>query len=185
MVMGPVEREELEEPIQPMAPVEPMVVREPVVVMEAVEPMGPVVLVEPVEPMEFMAEALAAMVNNNNDRMMPIGSGRTLVPQRKFRKVKWTSYTVATRTLLVAVFPRRVLATHSLSGKKSPAFLNKPPKDCLNEQIVDDVILEVLSRFKVTKSMVRKVITTKCADECKMLRTRAKRRPVNNENIPP
>lgn len=38
---------------------------------------------------------------------IPIGSGKTLVPRDKFRRIKWTSYTVATRGLLLAVFPRR------------------------------------------------------------------------------
>ncbi|XP_049875754.1 uncharacterized protein LOC126373609 isoform X2 [Pectinophora gossypiella] len=118
------------------------------------------------------------------DEWMPIGTGQTLIHRDQYRKVNWKSYTIATRTLLLAVFPRRILATHSLTGKKSPAFLDKPAKMCLDPKIVTDVIIEICDRFKVKENLVRSIITTKCADECKMLKTRQKRKTLPAKQQP-
>ncbi|XP_045500768.1 uncharacterized protein LOC123698227 [Colias croceus] len=132
---------------------------------------------------------------NSKEEWIPIGSGKTLIHKDKYRKVNWKSYTIATRTLLLATFPRRILATHSLTGKRSPAFQNKPAKMCLDPKIVSDVIIEITSRFKVKENLVRSIITTKCADECKMykMRLKTKGRPkdklshessTDQENVP-
>lgn len=51
-----------------------------------------------------------------------IGSGKTEVDRQVYTQINWSSYAGATRKLLMAVFPRDVLATHSLTGKPSPAF---------------------------------------------------------------
>ncbi|XP_028175024.1 uncharacterized protein LOC114363492 isoform X2 [Ostrinia furnacalis] len=92
-----------------------------------------------------------------DDSLVPIGSGKTLLPKDKFRKIKWQSYTVATRGLLLAAFSRKVLATHSLTGKKSPAFLHKPAKMLLDPKKVSDIVIEVVDRFDVKENMVRLV----------------------------
>ncbi|CAH0400956.1 unnamed protein product [Chilo suppressalis] len=73
---------------------------------------------------------------------------------------------------------RRVLATHSLTGKASPAFPNKPAKEKLDPRLVQDIVQTVMDKCGVTESQVRTVITTKCADECKMSRARS----LNNRN---
>ncbi|CAH2043920.1 unnamed protein product, partial [Iphiclides podalirius] len=112
----------------------------------------------------------------DEEEWIPIGSGKTLIHKDKYRKVNWRSYTIATRTLLLATFPRRILATHSLTGKRSPAFQDKPAKMCLDPKIVSDVIIEITSRFKVKENLVRSIITTKCADECKMYKLRLKQK---------
>ncbi|KAF9418874.1 hypothetical protein HW555_004394 [Spodoptera exigua] len=116
-----------------------------------------------------------------------IGTGQTMVHKDKYNKVNWKSYTVATRSLLLATFSRRILATHSLTGKKSPAFQNKPAKMCLDPKIVTDVVYEITEKFGVPESLVRTIITTKCADEAKMLKMRQNKMKAgeNNENIPP
>ncbi|XP_013148133.1 PREDICTED: uncharacterized protein LOC106110775 [Papilio polytes] len=137
--------------------------------------------------------ARADVRNNTTDNIteeewMPIGSGKTLIHKDKYKKVNWKSYTIATRTLLLATFPRRILATHSLTGKRSPAFQNKPAKMCLDPKIVSDVIMEITSRFRVKENLVRSIITTKCADECKMFKLRMKhkhKQVQNQENTPP
>lgn len=49
----------------------------------------------------------------------------------------------------------RVLATHSLTGKQSPAFSNKPPKKCLDPKMVEDIIITVADRCVVPKNLVR------------------------------
>ncbi|XP_026746373.1 early boundary activity protein 2-like isoform X2 [Trichoplusia ni] len=121
-----------------------------------------------------------------DDEWVPIGSGKTLIHKDQFVKVNWKSYTIATRTLLLAVFPRRILATHSLTGKRSPAFQDKPAKMCLDPKIISDVIMEIMDRFNVRENLVRSIITTKCADECKMWKNKVnKKKPRNQENIPP
>ncbi|XP_047992444.1 protein insensitive-like [Leguminivora glycinivorella] len=122
---------------------------------------------------------------------VPIGSGTTLIHRDKYRKVNWKSYTVATRTLLLAAFSKRILATHSLTGKKSPAFTNKPAKMCLDPKIVSDIVIEITDKFKVKDNLVRSIITTKCADECKMYKMQknkhnaADKKKSKKENIPP
>ncbi|XP_050348193.1 uncharacterized protein LOC126772061 [Nymphalis io] len=75
----------------------------------------------------------------NNVDMVSIGNGNVTVPARLMTEIDWTSHTSATRRLLLAVFPRRILATHSLTGKQSPAFANKPPKKQLDPKLVDDI----------------------------------------------
>ncbi|KAL0821892.1 hypothetical protein ABMA28_005292 [Loxostege sticticalis] len=77
----------------------------------------------------------------------------------------WSSYTLVTRKLLLAVFPRSILATHSLSGKRSPAFPHLPPKKRLPIGMVNDIVQTVVERCGVSVNLVRTVITTKCADE--------------------
>ncbi|XP_069361256.1 uncharacterized protein [Maniola hyperantus] len=96
----------------------------------------------------------------NVDDMVSLGSGNVTVPARLMLGIDWSSYTSATRHLLQAVFPRKVLATHSLSGKQSPAFKNKPPKKLLEPQ---------------------SCITTKCTDEAKMYRNRQNFKKMRNE----
>ncbi|CAH0725641.1 unnamed protein product, partial [Brenthis ino] len=90
---------------------------------------------------------------NEIEEWIPIGSGKTLIHKDKYRKVNWKSYTIATRTLLLATFPRRILATHSLTGKRSPAFQDKPAKMCLDPKIVSDIIIEITSKFKVKENL--------------------------------
>ncbi|XP_050348183.1 uncharacterized protein LOC126772048 [Nymphalis io] len=118
--------------------------------------------------------------SHKGNEWIPIGSGKTVIHKDKYRKLNWKSYTMATRSLLLATFSRRILATHSLTGKRSPAFLNKPAKMCLDPKIVSDIIIEVTSKFNVKENLVRGIITTKCADECKMLKMRMKNKKKNN-----
>ncbi|GBP77636.1 Protein insensitive [Eumeta japonica] len=109
-------------------------------------------------------------VRSELKEMVPIGTGITLVPKEVYSKINWKSYTMATRKLLMAVFSRRTLATHSLTGKASPAFLSKPAKLCLDPEKVADIVMTVTANCHVKGSLVRSAITTKCADENKMLK---------------
>ncbi|XP_059052556.1 protein insensitive-like [Achroia grisella] len=111
-------------------------------------------------------------VNIITNEKVPIGEGHARVPTRLLKQMNWSSYTTVTRKLLTAVFSRRVLATHSLTGKPSPAFPNKPAKKRLNPELVNDIVITVVERCNVPESVVRTSITTKCADESKMFRTR-------------
>lgn len=49
----------------------------------------------------------------------------------------------------------RVLATHSLTGKQSPAFVNKPPKKQLDPKLVEDIVDTVSERCGVPQRIVR------------------------------
>ncbi|KAJ8715973.1 hypothetical protein PYW08_013258 [Mythimna loreyi] len=124
------------------------------------------------------------------DEMVPIGSGKVSIPAKVLNTIDWSSHKKATRKLLETVFTRRILATHSLSGKPSPAFPSKKTKRRLNPMLVDDIVKTVARRCRIAESIVRLTITTKCADESKMLRDREKKRTKhkttgNRENIPP
>ncbi|KAG6445073.1 hypothetical protein O3G_MSEX003715 [Manduca sexta] len=129
--------------------------------------------------------------NGSNDSdMVPIGNGNATVPARLLNEIDWNSHTSATRQLLQAIFPRKVLATHSLTGKQSPAFTNKPPKKILDPVLVEDIVKTVSTRCGVPKNLVRNSITIKCTDEAKLYRNRQYRhaRQISNqneENIPP
>ncbi|CAH2231604.1 uncharacterized protein LOC120631172 [Pararge aegeria] len=128
-------------------------------------------------------------VVENVDDMVSLGSGNVTVPAKVMADIDWTSYTSATRNLLQAVFPRKVLATHSLTGKQSPAFKNKPPKKLLEPQLVDDIVFTVSKKCGVPKRIVRSCITTKCTDEAKLYRNRQHfkklRDEQNRENVSP
>ncbi|RVE45520.1 hypothetical protein evm_009859 [Chilo suppressalis] len=110
--------------------------------------------------------------NKNTPDMVSIGNGYAWVPARLLNEMNWASYTTATRQLLQAVFSRRVLATHSLTGKQSPAFANKPAKKCLDPRLVEDIVITVSTQCGVPKRLVRNCITIKCTDEAKLFRKR-------------
>lgn len=103
-----------------------------------------------------------------------IGSNKTMVPVHVLRAIDWKNYKTATRKLLITLFKRETLATRSLTGRPSPAFhdRNKPVKDKLDQNIINDIIQIVTKKCNVQESHVRTAITTKCADENKMLRNR-------------
>ncbi|XP_059052555.1 protein insensitive-like [Achroia grisella] len=121
--------------------------------------------------------------------MVSIGEGNVQVPARVLKNINWSSYTAATRKLLNAVFSHRELATHSLTGKPSPAFPGRPPKKKLNPILINDIVQTVMDRCNVPESVVRTSITTKCADESKMYRAKKQKKNKhqynrNKENLP-
>lgn len=103
-----------------------------------------------------------------------IGSNHTSIPVHVLRQIDWKNYKAATRKLLVSLFPRAVLASRSLTGRPSPAFhdRNKPVKEKLDQNIINDIIQIITRKCGVHESQVRTAITTKCADENKMMRSR-------------
>lgn len=103
-----------------------------------------------------------------------IGSNKTMLAAHVLRSIDWRNYKTATRKLLVSLFSRETLATKSLTGRPSPAFhdRNKPVKGKLDQNIINDIIQIVTRKCNVQEGQVRTAITTKCADENKMLRNR-------------
>lgn len=111
---------------------------------------------------------------NDMEGDIAIGSNQTLVPVHILRSIDWKNYKTATRKLLVSLFPRSILASRSLTGRPSPAFhdRNKPVKEKLDQSIISDIIQIITRKCGVHESQVRTAITTKCADENKMMRNR-------------
>lgn len=67
--------------------------------------------------------------SEDDNEMVTIGeSGRTKIRKALFNSIKTNKYTVMTRVLLKTLFTRETLATSSMTGKMSPAFLNSDKK---------------------------------------------------------
>uniref|UniRef100_A0A336LU01 CSON007952 protein n=1 Tax=Culicoides sonorensis TaxID=179676 RepID=A0A336LU01_CULSO len=113
-----------------------------------------------------------------------IGPNNTKIQGDVYKSIDWSSYKAATRKLLVTLFPREILATHSLTGRPSPAFhdRNRPAKDRLDQNIIGDIVYAVTRHCDVPESLVRTAITTKCADENKMSRQRSNKRKLKDEH---
>ncbi|KAH8281769.1 hypothetical protein KR054_002825, partial [Drosophila jambulina] len=104
--------------------------------------------------------------------MVSIGPNNTCVPASVFENINWSVSSLATRKLLVSIFDRETLGTHSMTGKPSPAFKDqqKPLKQMLNPLKIQDIIFAVTHKCNATEKEVRNAITTKCADENKMMK---------------
>lgn len=59
---------------------------------------------------------------------MTIGPGDTKILKSTYKSIDWENYKSATRKLLMILFPVAILATHSLTGKPSPAFKGRERK---------------------------------------------------------
>ncbi|XP_028165557.1 early boundary activity protein 2-like isoform X2 [Ostrinia furnacalis] len=108
-------------------------------------------------------------------RMVPIGDGSVYVPRDFLMCIDWTSYTKATRSLLTSVFPRRMLATHSLTGKPPPGFPNMARKKKLPSKFIDDIVYCVAEKCGVSARLVRTIITMKCTNSSKCERKKLKK----------
>ncbi|KAH8267437.1 hypothetical protein KR018_002349 [Drosophila ironensis] len=106
-----------------------------------------------------------------------LGPNGTQITANQYAEVFWTNAPVATRCLLCVVFTSDELATHTLTGKPSPAFYGRerPPKLQLDQCKVDDIVLSVKSRTGGKERVIRATITTKCADTAKKYKRRAKK----------
>ncbi|KAI8124571.1 Protein insensitive [Lucilia cuprina] len=126
---------------------------------------------------------------NIDNVMVSIGPNNTRIPAKLYENMNWTSASIATRKLLMAIFDRKVLATHSMTGRPSPAFKDqgKPLKQMLDPLIIADIIFAVTRKCNVSDKEVRNAITTKCADENKMMKLQINKRTpmrgLNKENM--
>lgn len=126
---------------------------------------------------------------NKDYVMVSIGPNNTKIPAKVYESMNWSSASIATRKLLMSIFNRQTLATHSMTGKPSPAFKGhgKPLKQMLDPLAIQDIIFAVTRKCNVSEKEVRNAITTKCADENKMMKLqmnkRTPMREMNKENI--
>ncbi|XP_017047529.1 early boundary activity protein 2 [Drosophila ficusphila] len=106
-----------------------------------------------------------------------LGPNGTQITAHQYGEVFWTNAPVATRCLLCVVFTSDELATHTLTGKPSPAFYGRerPPKLQLDPRKVDDIVVCVTNRTGGKERVIRATITTKCADTAKKYKRRAKK----------
>ncbi|XP_030382873.1 early boundary activity protein 2 [Scaptodrosophila lebanonensis] len=111
------------------------------------------------------------------DEVVVLGPNGTQITSAQFDSVDWATPQVATRGILMAVFTSDELATHTLTGKPSPAFYGRerPAKMQLDPLKVDDIITAVTSTIGGKERHIRSTITTKCADTAKKYRRRAKK----------
>ncbi|KAH8241470.1 hypothetical protein KR026_004390, partial [Drosophila bipectinata] len=116
--------------------------------------------------------SLTDLNNPMENVMVSIGPNNTCVPAIVFENINWSVSSLATRKLLVSIFDRETLATHSMTGKPSPAFKDqhKPLKQMLDPLKIQDIIFAVTHKCNATEKEVRNAITTKCADENKMMK---------------
>ncbi|KAH8298332.1 hypothetical protein KR018_006066, partial [Drosophila ironensis] len=110
--------------------------------------------------------------------MIMIGPNGTQVSRASLSAINWQMTGASiTRKLLCEIFDRDTLAHHTLSGKPSPAFRDcaRPSKQQLDPLKVSDLVYLMTNSVDMTPREVRTAITTKCADENKMLRSRMQR----------
>ncbi|XP_002021539.2 protein insensitive [Drosophila persimilis] len=121
---------------------------------------------------------------SNDNVMISLGPNNTCVPASVFENINWTACSLATRKLLVTIFDRETLATHSMTGKPSPAFRDqpKPLKQMLDPAKIQDIIFAVTHKCNASEKEVRNAITTKCADENKMLKIQNGKRRTSGVN---
>ncbi|XP_041957377.1 early boundary activity protein 2-like isoform X2 [Alosa sapidissima] len=92
----------------------------------------------------------------------------------QYGHIKWSDPRKATKDLLMAVFGRQVLATHSYTGELSNAFLGRQPKPQLNSAKTSDILNYITNKFGVDPALVKQAISQECADEAKLARRRSK-----------
>ncbi|KAL3282690.1 hypothetical protein HHI36_005864 [Cryptolaemus montrouzieri] len=88
-------------------------------------------------------------------------------------------YTIAVRRLLNLKFTKEELATHSQTGKESPAFIGVKAENHskLDPVRVGDIRLHVAKKYNIDTSLVNKAITVALADARK-----TKKRKIEKED---
>ncbi|XP_076131061.1 uncharacterized protein LOC143140002 [Alosa pseudoharengus] len=92
--------------------------------------------------------ASATTICSTNNTDVHIGPS-TSITQLQYGSIKWFNAKKATKDLLLAVFGRSILASHSYTGKQSNAFRAKAAKPQLNPVKVSDIINYITIRFGV------------------------------------
>ncbi|XP_036219069.2 early boundary activity protein 2-like [Bactrocera oleae] len=112
---------------------------------------------------------------NEESSDVQIGPHGTRVSKVDLIKINVTEASIATRQLMSFIFDRQTLATHTLSGKPSPAFLNRnrPLKAQLDPLKVADAIYYLRNVRNFPEREIRNAITMKCADTAKAIKRRS------------
>ncbi|KAL3273624.1 hypothetical protein HHI36_015056 [Cryptolaemus montrouzieri] len=114
--------------------------------------------------------------NSASNNSVPIPS---VTPRESIKSdIMRMKYTIAVRRLLNLKFTKEELATHSQTGKESPAFIGvKARKPQLDPVRVGDIRLHVAKKYNIDTSLVNKAITVALADARK-----TKKRKIEKED---
>ncbi|CAH1639237.1 unnamed protein product [Spodoptera littoralis] len=104
------------------------------------------------------------------NNLVEIGAGFAKVPGCIMTSIDWTSYSLATRQLLLSVFPRSALAQYSLLGTQPSIYMKKQTQRVLNPLLVQDIVRTVAAKCNVPKDLVRKCIKENCREEIRIFR---------------
>ncbi|XP_017770849.1 PREDICTED: protein insensitive-like [Nicrophorus vespilloides] len=107
---------------------------------------------------------------DDKNELIRFGPNKTALKAGVLDSLNWSSIDTATRGMLMILFKRETLASHSLSGKMSNAFVNDKLIDMkarpqLDPFKIEDMVYLMCKTFDVHKSRVHKVITRKCGTE--------------------
>ncbi|KAF9799575.1 hypothetical protein SFRURICE_018762 [Spodoptera frugiperda] len=103
--------------------------------------------------------------------LVEIGTGVAKVPGCIMTSIDWSSHSLATRQLLLSVFPRSVLAQYSLLGTQPSIYnMKRETKRVLNPMLVEDIVRTVASKCNVPKDLVRVRIKAICREEIRIFR---------------
>uniref|UniRef100_A0A1B0CRC2 BEN domain-containing protein n=2 Tax=Lutzomyia longipalpis TaxID=7200 RepID=A0A1B0CRC2_LUTLO len=102
--------------------------------------------------------------NSQSQENIVIGPNGTTLSANFVRILDWDCYTLTTRLILVEVFGRETLATHTLSGKPPTIFKDRDAKAPLDPLKIQDIVYFVTTNTDANEANVRAVITAKCAD---------------------
>ncbi|CAG9564602.1 unnamed protein product [Danaus chrysippus] len=98
-------------------------------------------------------------VKTNNDTVA-IGDGNAVVPARLLKHIGLDFiHKRYKKTTTYCIFVRQVLVTHSLTGKPSPAFPDKPAKKKLDPMFLNDIVQTVVEKCCVPQNVVRVLVT--------------------------
>ncbi|XP_061395025.1 protein insensitive-like [Musca vetustissima] len=128
-------------------------------------------------PKNYHMDMDAAQYPQQMGDMVILGPNGTTVDARSYSSIIWASSASATRQLLSFVFSSDILATHTLTGKPSPAFYGRerPAKMQLDPIKAADIIHCVKSKFNCSEREIRAAITTKCSDTSKKYKRRSQK----------
>lgn len=95
------------------------------------------------------------------------------VPKNLYERIaEMADYKKYTSALLMILFDRETLATHSLQGRRTTFSGDDCPKPQLPPEILRSIIDHVAAKFNVDQSQIRTAIRTKLNNEDKLLKKR-------------
>lgn len=101
----------------------------------------------------------------NENNTISIGSNETKVNKDIWDSMDWECYSLATRTLLDAVFDKKTLATSTLCGRRRSGEARQ-----LDPRKINDIIEIVKRKCNAHESQIKKIIIIKCCDTARSKR---------------
>ncbi|KAG7472480.1 hypothetical protein MATL_G00109340 [Megalops atlanticus] len=126
------------------------------------------------DSMCVMEQALSGVPENcaQDDTFTELPGGLKVLKSQYNRISETTDFKKYTSALLMLVFNRETLATHSLQGRKSSNSKEDFQKPPLPSELLANIIEHVKIKFGVESSLIRAAIRTKLNNEDKMMKKR-------------